>query len=250
MLQPTEVHSAHWVPIRGLLSPVLRTSERCDVSDRFTLQRSQSAKTCIRALVGQMMFSATRLKPSESSFSTSVSDFISAESLTMGFAASMTKILGLGWLEINGRSSVEEQPLLLWGLTLGIMADFLEQVDAEGAARLWSWPTFSHWDIRSIVWILTFKFRSRRLRELNAASFMTESKDDPTSQIGGLDTTTFATSVTRRTEASEAGMAGAHLLDGYFSLMRRAVVVALITRVGVGGLFTALLIYKYRRGRS
>jgi hypothetical protein len=34
-------------------------------------------------------------------------------------------------------------PLLLWGLTLGILADFLDMLPPHQAVQLWKYPTFT-----------------------------------------------------------------------------------------------------------
>lgn len=217
ILQPEEVHSAHWVPIRALLSPTFKAFERCDVSDRFVLRRSRVAKLLIRASAGQMLFSAVHLSPSESLYSDSATMAASrAESIT-------------GWLAAQETRPGHPPPLLLWGLTLGIVADLLEHLDREGTARLWSWPTFSHWDIRAIVWLATYKFRSRRVQELS-----------------GLDNTTLTTSILLQSKVSKASLAGAHLLDGYFQRMRKAVVVAFSVRLGTATFVVLLLVRRYR----
>ena len=64
-LQPTEVASIHWVPLRCLLAPELRTFEYQDVSSRMAGQKQGFKRTFFRLLTGLMMFAALRLAPSE-----------------------------------------------------------------------------------------------------------------------------------------------------------------------------------------
>jgi len=240
-LQPEEVHSAHWVSIRALLSPVFRTHERCDVSDRFTRQRSQAAKALIRVTAGQLLFSAVHLNPSESLYSDSAALASNDKAASQSFKAYR---YAQTWLAIQTRGPMHRPPLLLWGLTLGIVADFLGQIDMEATAKLWSWPTFSHWDIRAIVWMLTYNFRLRRVRELEELS---EKQPAQESHVSGLDDTTSTISVVRHRQASEAGLAGAHMLDGYFQRMRKAVALAFSVRLGSLIFLVILLIRRLRR---
>ena len=232
-LQPSEVHSTHWVPIRGLLSPSLRASERCDVSDRLQQQRGPIVKRLIRAATGQLVFSATTLTPSESLYCSSAPGFIPTPDSQKKFLSDVAGSLGLGFLW-QKQPSGGGGPLLLWGLTLGVVADLLHHIDAQSTSTLWSWPTFSHWDIRTIVWILTYRLRADRLREVRG----------PDLEIGGIDNTTFTISPKRQTQPS---LAGAHLLDEYFVLMRRAVVCAFVLRTNMSVLIGALLILRFRR---
>ena len=65
-LQPLEIHSTHWVPIRALLSVALRRPVYTDASDRFTRQRQPLVGFLLWMIAGQMRFGAVKLKPTES----------------------------------------------------------------------------------------------------------------------------------------------------------------------------------------
>ena len=241
-LQPTEVHSAHWVSLASLLSPSLRTSERADVSDRTHRSKSPIAKLWTKLVVGQMIFSAVQLKPSESTICRNPPATNSAGERS--FSSFSGSLQAFSFLSLSSRDPLRaEPPLLLWGLTLGIMADLLEGIDSDGTARLWSWPTFSHSDIRLWVWLLTRNFRSQRLHELKVCSG--SDSNSSSAQVGGLDATAFTTSVRGRGKSMEIGIAGAHLLDGYFEQMRKAVSFALSVRLGVGILAIATLVRNF-----
>ncbi|KAG0131819.1 hypothetical protein HOY82DRAFT_578436 [Tuber indicum] len=125
-LQPTEVASAHWVPIRTLISPVFRTVQTCDVSDRLSRRFSGLLESIVRwglrVNLGQMEFAAVRLWPSISIFSSFSGDFLDGT-------------------EAGGRSW--DRPLLLWGLTLGVVTDFLEMLPRGERAAGWKYPTFT-----------------------------------------------------------------------------------------------------------
>ena len=243
-LQPTEVHSSHWVPMRGLLSPSLRTFERCDISERFAKKSSPVTRMAIRAIAGQLLFGAIELKPIESLYCDSNSITVLQNSTPGTWLA---RVLDVGWLKEDRGCDGGGRSLILWGLTLGITADFLELLDPDGATGLWTWPTFSPWDIRTVIWLLTHNFRSRRLQEAGSTSNKPDDHESCNSQIGGLDTTTFTTKITRRGEGLGSGLAGGHLLDGYTDRLRRAVIVALLMRLGFGAVLTFVLVRKYRQ---
>ena len=235
-LQPSEIHSAHWVPLRALLSPSLRRTVRSDVTERFNRHT-----LLIRAIAGQMVFGAVKLKPTESLYCSSLPGYIPETSFPNSLSGTVSNIFSAAFFADD---DPDEQSLLLWGLTLGIIADVLQLIDAKAASKLWRWPTFSPWDIRLSVWLLTYKFRSRKLRELTNRG---ENLNDV--QTGGMDSTTFTTSPPQRSKASEAGAAGLQLLDGYAEPLRRAVIVALVLRLAVGGGVAAYLLRRHRTSR-
>jgi len=242
-LQPSEVHSAHWTPLRELLSPSLRRNIRCDISERFARQRTPTLSMLIRAVAGQLVFGAVKLKPTESLYNSSIP----------GRACNIQNSTLLGdsmALLLNIRQADEvDQPLLLWGLTLGIMADLLEIVDMPATSKLWSWPTFSPWDIRFTIWLLNHRFRSRKIRELTKTTQEFHPQDSNDVRIGGLDNTTYSTSFMRRGKGSEAGVTGMMLIAGYTDPLRRAVIVALLLRLALGTAFSAFLFRRYRKQR-
>ena len=246
-LQPSEVQSAHWVSLRSLLYPNLRTFERTDISDRAVHQRSLVVKSVLRFLAGQMMFSAVKLQPSESLIYRAAPKSASLGFESRTFKHSLFKTVS-SWF--NGeRSQGTQSPLLLWGLTLGITADFLENLDSAATANLWSWPTFSHWDIQFWVWALTRSFRRRSLQELRASKQPSASRT-PSERVGGVDTTTYTTSTVSHAKGPASGIAGAHLLDGYFAQMKRAVLLAFGVRLSAGVLLLVYLLGKIRQRRA
>ena len=240
-LQPSEIHSAHWVPLRALLSPSLRRTVRSDVTERFNRHNLPVLSLLIRAIAGQMIFGAVKLKPTESLYCSSLPGYIPENSTPKSLAGTVGHMFSAAFLTDD---DPDEQPLLLWGLTLGIIADVLQLIDAKAASKLWSWPTFSPWDIRLSIWLLTYRFRSRKLREL-----ITRGEKLNDVQTGGMDSTTFTTSPTQRSKTSEAGAAALQLLDGYSVPLRRAVIVALVLRLAVGGSFAAYLLRRHRMSR-
>ena len=246
-LQPSEVGSVHWVSIRALLSPALRTYERCDIADRTTHPRRQISRVILRAMFGQMLFNAVELIPTENLYCSSISNFIPETQISNLNATHFNSNIKSWWLGNNYRSSVARQPLLLWGLTLGIAADFLGYVSAEDASGLWAWPTLSPWDIRYVIWAWTYSFRARSLSE-NGSKVIGTTPNNTTSrtaEIGGLDSKSY-TIATDLSSTKLRLIAGRLSLDSYFSQLKKAVIVAVFTRFLFGGIVVALLVRKYR----
>lgn len=262
-LQPTEVGSTHWVSLRALLSPSLRTCERADVSDRLARRSGQFTRTTLRAMLGQMLFAAVRLVPTESLYCSSAPGFIpySVEEHRNG-----TPVLGRlrqWWFGDQAGLASTERPLLLWGLTLGIVADFLEMLPPHNALDLWTWPTFSPWDVRLVIWVMSYSFRMRKLRQIGIGQDYA-----PPAVEDGLDAGDVPKSESRKTRPGEVGIGGlgagqlyrkagqSHersrssavgiMLDGYYDLVRRAVFVAVALRISTGAALFILLISLFR----
>ncbi len=170
VLQPSEVGSAHWISTRAILSPALRTYERCDIADRRTRPGHQLSRVILRTMLGKMLFSAVELIPSESVYCSSISNFLTGDRMP---ETKLTKIhiKCRSWRRDDDfRTNATRQPLLLWGLTLGITADFLGFVSTEGANSLWACLTLSSWNIKAVIWVITYSFRKRNHQESNSTS--------------------------------------------------------------------------------
>ena len=234
-LQPTEVHSAHWMSLEGLLSPSLRSEVRCDISDRFTRDRSPFLRMCLRALAGRLIFGAVRLKPTESLHC----NFIPNAAPDIQASKTISSLIANNFR--SSHSDEDDKPLLLWGLTLGIMADLLENIDKLATSKLWQWPTFSPWDIRLVIWLLNRRIQTQRIQEITNTANEMCSPENNGIYIGGIDNSTYSTSVKRRSQGSEAGVTGMMLLTGYTGHLRRAFMMAMLLRVTLGAALTALL---------
>lgn len=114
-LQPSEVHSAHWVSLRALMSPYLNTSISSDVSGRFGRTDSQLTRSVARLLFGKVLIKAINLIPSESVYCNSSSSFLPATTGTSHHQSSLLSILPYTKVSWQGPS----EQLILWGLTLG-----------------------------------------------------------------------------------------------------------------------------------
>ena len=235
-LQPSEVHSAHWVPFNEIISPSLRREVRSDVSERYRRQGRPLMRLAMRAMFGQLIFAAVKIKPTESLYCRMPIDEVSGNDSVNSLRAVITSIPS----RFN-YTDPDDQPLLLWGLTLAIMADVLEKIDMPATSKLWSWPTFSPPDMRFVIWVLNRNYHAREIRKLRTSS------DVADVQLGGIDNTTFSTSVARRVKGSEAGVAGMSLLGGYTDRLRRACIVALVIRLALGATLSSILISRYRR---
>ena len=246
-LQPSEVGSAHWVSIRALLSPALRTFERCDVSDRMTRPGHQIIRVVYRMMLGKVLFRAVELVPSESVHSSSTIDRLLEVRTPETSIANIHSMIKFCYFGDDFGTSLSRQPLHLWGLTLGITADFLGFVSLDSASGLWAWPTLSPWDIRTLVWIMTYSFRSRRLHAFSYSPTRAKAHDADSREagIGGLNSQTFTTSINRSPDGLRL-IAGEASLDGYFDLVRRAILVALPARLCMSSLLVFLLIRRFR----
>ena len=251
-LQPAEVASTHWVPLRVLLSPSVRTYEYVDVSDRFARRGGILAKTFLRSMLGKMRFSAIRLVPSESVYCSSTAEFFSPPELsTEKSKASITSRLYSWYLGDHAGSADRSRPLLLWGLTLGILADFLDQLPPHNAVKMWSYPTFTSWDSRFMIHVLTLGLKKRNQTILesgnqtavdNETEAVTTSEDNPWF-IGGLSQGLADGS---KGKGKGREYAVGVMLEGYYDMMRRGVWIAIFGRT-VGTL--ALIFWILRRYR-
>ncbi|KAK3636626.1 hypothetical protein LTR56_014099 [Elasticomyces elasticus] len=183
-LQPTEVAATHWVPLRSLLAKEQRTVVGEDVSSRLAEQETGVRRWVCRLMLGRMMFAAINLLPTESlhSAETPAPDTgvnvgavrVEDNRHTPPTYTSRAKALASRVYRSDVFSQYPAQPtegpLLLWGLTLGVIADFLDLLPPHNALTLWTYPTFTPLDVRFWVWLLTYRFKERKRVELQAGS--------------------------------------------------------------------------------
>lgn len=261
-LQPSEVASAHWVSLRALLSPSQRTVEFVDVANRYSrdLRRWHN-----HFLLGEMVFAAVRLIPSESSYSTSQSGFIPAESKRVSAASKLRR----WWRNDPLPAPSLDVPLHLWGLTLGVMADFLDLLPPHNAIRLWIYPTFTAYDLQFILWVMSYRFKARKeelllqgiadmgspitledgvqavpVRNESFAKPQLVDADGPHYDAGieGLSLGRMARQPKRGSRSDAVGS----LLEGYYDYIRRSIQVTMLTRTAVAA---TLLFYFIKRRR-
>ncbi|THV47240.1 hypothetical protein BGAL_0325g00050 [Botrytis galanthina] len=216
-LQPAEIASTHWVPLRVLLSPSVRTYEYVNVSDRFAKQGGVVVKTILKPIIGKMRFSAIRLRPSESLYCSSTKEYFSEESQPKKsiFERAYT------WFK-GGEKAQSDRPLLLWGLTLGMVADFLDQLPPHDSVELWEYPTFTSPDIRIIINMLTRNIKKRNTERLRGSAH------DGTGNQTAMDGETTAVAMLEsggpligknKTKEHAVGV----MLEGYYDAMKKGV---------------------------
>ncbi|KAJ5317249.1 hypothetical protein N7508_001757 [Penicillium antarcticum] len=247
-LQPTEVASIHWVPLRALLSPPLRTIEYVDVSQRLRLAFPGGfiPRLAIRSLMGQMQFSAIRLIPSESQYCTAIKGFIPDASTKPSIAHNIKN-----WFLSNQADSTDiARPLLLWGLTLGVMTDFLNILPPHRSIQQWEYPTFTTPDLRLIVSLMTYGLRKRNAIRATSGTRPRQTSDKScwTSPAGIL-----GLGVARYYDLEDRPAAGMNyavgiLLCGYYQRMSKAIYVFLAWRAAVASI-TGILAWRFLRSR-
>jgi hypothetical protein len=169
-LQPTEVAAAHWVSLSSLLLPQLRTSHCTAMSLPQRNNPRYLARAFERFLMGQITFPAIRLVPSESLYSDYALYGHIAEPVRGNSSMfSPTKTLSGWWTGGDALVQRSQEPLLLWGLTLGVLEDLLHLVSPCTTLKSWVFPTLTSPDVRVYLWVMTYQFRRRKQRYLDHA---------------------------------------------------------------------------------
>ena len=244
VLQPTEVAAAHWVPLRALLSPSLRTFEYVDLSTRFARQGGPIARTLLRILLGKMRFSAVHLVPSESLFSSFTDGFIPGTTTNPSGVVSRITQAEFG---VPTSTSYANQRLLLWGLTLGVMADLLDMLPPYNASKLWTYPNFTTPDLRAIIYILTLRLRRNNAGDLSAGTWPSQTAIDATSQAVAV-----SEGEPRSLAQNDVGIGGVGTgksLSGYYERVSLSIAIFLAMRATLGStaLFWLVKFWQKRR---
>ncbi|ETN43865.1 uncharacterized protein HMPREF1541_10996 [Cyphellophora europaea CBS 101466] len=257
--QPTEVASVHWVPLRALLSPSLRTLEYVDISSRMAKQGGPALRYLLRALMGKMVFSAIKLVPSESVFASSIAGFIPEHSKPQTVS---------GWAQApfgvpeSSQSLAHQQPILLWGLTLGVLADFLDMLPPYNAVALWRYPTFTVPDLKLLVWLFTRNIRKNNAGDLSAGTWPSNTATDAQTQATAVVTEGEPTKLaTQEHDQNTVGISGlgvgsrtndalSRLLVGYYDHINVALAVFFVYRALLGTTAAVWLYRTWRRRRT
>jgi 8-oxo-dGTP pyrophosphatase MutT (NUDIX family) len=248
--QPTEVAAIHWIPLRALLSPNMRTRELVDISSRFARQGGPIIRKVFRVLVGKMMFSAVKLIPSESLYASSVPGFIPEGNESAFFSGLATGAFG-----IPSSTTCSQPPLILWGLTLGVLADFLDMLPPHNAVKLWKYPTFTVLDLRIFVYLFTRSLRKNNAGDLSAGTWPSQTAVDATSQAMAV-----SEAEPSKLAHNEAGISGlgigpnpnhavGKMLSGYYDRMNVAIGAFLMYRVLLGSAMTFWIFKLWRQQR-
>ena len=188
-----------------------------------------------------MLYPAAHLVPSESLFCSSTPGFLPGE----GASPWATRKL---FARSESVAAGAEKPLHLWGLTFGVVTDFLQLLDTHEQGKLWAWPTFSHWDIQFVLWLSAWKFRRRALAKvqrqrghsINVMEDGFASKLEPESRaLPGGEHVNGSDALLRQ------GAGG--ILEGYFQEIKLAILVTLGARAGLGFVIALLLVRRFRR---
>ncbi|OKL59037.1 hypothetical protein UA08_05875 [Talaromyces atroroseus] len=235
-LQPTEVASTHWVSLRALLSPSMRSVEHVNVSDRYAKQNMLIRLGGSRWMTGMMEFSALSLLPTESLYCSSVPGFLPESSTHQ-----KTIFQRLNPWAARGRQQLgpygdKSRQLLLWGLTLGIMADFLDMLPPYNAVELWRPPTFTAPDLRILVSLFTYSIRKRNETKVKAARRPSQTAVDDSTMALSVDEHASRDHVSHRGDSADDGhqYATAILLQGYYDRLRLSIAVFTAWRLALG----------------
>ncbi|KAF2733997.1 nudix family hydrolase, partial [Polyplosphaeria fusca] len=267
-LQPTEVASTHWVSLRALLTPALRTHEYADVSNRLAKSELGIKKWFLQAMLSKMMFAAIFLLPSESTYCGSIAGFVPEGSAPNSSIMGKLKEVLAG---PDSKSPIRQQPLLLWGLTLGVVSDFLEHIPPHNALELWTYPTFTSWDVRFTMWAMSYRFRQQKAAEMSSTDALTSTGlvEDGVNAAEMPKQDLPSPEVNQPEEPGEVGIAGLgvgrnwgktgraklaargaavnSMLEGYYPIVRKAVATALVGRITLVSILVAYLWHKFRR---
>lgn len=247
-LQPSEVHSAHWVSLRALMSPQLNTYISTDVSGRFDRPGGLFTQGLARLLFGQMLVKAIDLVPTESVYCSSSPVFLPPDQNTS--ISSFVKVPH--WLSNSKGWQRPSQQLMLWGLTLGVMSDFLRAHPSCDVSNLWAWPTLSPVDHQFFIWLSTYSYRKQKIHDLESKTVMTDNDSKKAASLSGLgeiDNTTF----TILKPQGQRGIQDSDLLDvlgGYYDRAKNAAFLTVALRLGFAGLFTSWAIQRLQSRRS
>jgi hypothetical protein len=241
-LQPSEVASAHWVPIRALMDPKYSTYWSQDVAARGSREPSFIARLIAQVLSGPILVGATRLHPSQSTFSTESPEYLGAPPPPERLSSNQTIPLlfprsRLATIEDTGAS------LLLWGLTQGVVSDFLEMLPPFDTLKMWVYPTFSMPDVRLACWIFSYHYRKRYQRMVDAASeeFL-RSNPDSDNTVTLKDGTTRYRGRLRLDIKGRRSFAKAESMREYFDTLRNGFIAAMLGRATVSSILIAYLL--------
>ncbi|OJJ73003.1 hypothetical protein ASPBRDRAFT_123822 [Aspergillus brasiliensis CBS 101740] len=248
-LQPTEVASTHWVPLRALLSSSLRTVEHVDMTQRLANMGGLLARLAYRSMMGYMQFSAIRLAPTESLQCNSTPGYIPEGDQPPSSLIQRWKSWCLG---SQTHSNKQDQPLLLWGLTLGILADFLDMLPPHTAVQLWKYPNFTALDLRFLINVLTYRLRKHNRSQVRSGARPSNTAVD--SQTAALPVTK-TTTTNGDAEHNQVGIGGLGvgryfgssdtdptgsayavgiMLRGYYERVRIAIYIIVAWRIALG----------------
>lgn len=246
-LQTTEVASVHWVPIRSLLNPKFRTYWIQDASSRVSREDFGMKRMMARFMTGDMMFAAIRLFPSESKFSTEAAEYADKLPKLNALGSNITVPLAFA------RRSLEKvddtgATLLLWGLTLGVIGDFLDMLPPYDIVQTWIYPSWTALDLRFWVWLLSYRLRQANEKQIQEEMAKKEipSPDDAQMIVKFEEEERYYGRIKEDLRGTR-GNATLKLLKPYWKIMYRAGLVAAATRISAAALLAVMVARWFRR---
>jgi hypothetical protein len=154
----------------------------------------------------------------------------------------------------SSRSLAHQQPILLWGLTLGVLADFLDMLPPHNAVALWRYPTFTVPDLKFLVWIFTRRLRKNNAGDLSAGTWPSNTAADAGTQAIAVTEGEPVSVVQKEGDANTVGISGlgvgsrsndalSRLLVGYYDRVNVALAVFFAYRTVVG---SAAVVWMFR----
>lgn len=247
-LQPSEVASAHWVPIRALMDPKYSTYWTQDIVGRGAREPSFIARIAGQMLSGPILVAATRLHPSESKFATESNEYLGVSAPPELRSSNQTIPLlfarpRLAKIEDTGAS------LLLWGLTQGVVSDFLDMLPPFDTLKMWVYPSFTLLDVRLACWIFSYRYRKRYQRMVETSSEELLRRIPASHDVVTLeDGTTRYFGRLRLDVKGRRSFAKAESMREYFNALRNGFIAAMLGRVAILSLFVGFL-WKWHRAR-
>jgi len=227
-LQPSEVASAHWVPVRSLLNPKFRTYWIEDISHRSSKQKSYGFKRLFhRFATGRIIFNAIRLHPSESKVASDSREYAPTKATATALDTNVTVPLFMA----RGRLEAIEDShsrLLLWGITLGVVSDFLDMLPPYDIIRAFVYPSFTRPDMRFFLWLLTVNYR--RKCEVKLRALAAQQADDDAKNASLTDSDARHPGRLRVDARGRRGKLMFDLLPPYFAYFPKATMLALVFR--------------------
>lgn len=198
-------------------------------------------------MAGDMIFAAVRLHPAESKFATEIAEYAGTREKAEARGSNITAPLMLARKKL-AKTEDSGATLLLWGLTLGVVGDFLDMIPPYDTLQTWMYPTFTPIDLRFWLWLLSYNFRKRKEQEIVANNLTTDIKAPSTQDflVEVYGTQRYYGRL-RMDVRGPRNKAAATLLPGYVAFIRRAALIAGIVRA-TSAVALAIFVAKRLRG--